>query len=137
MNTDATGTSDAEQKLFLTSLAEKSDGGILRGDYSDADAAYVVRQDWAAYTPAQHALWRQLYARQVALLPGRACNAFIASLTKMNAADGIPDFVRTSALLSAVTGWTLVAVPGLVPDKTFFEHLAARRFPVTVWLREP
>ena len=30
-----------------------------------------------------------------------------------------------------------MAVPGLVPDLTFFEHLANRRFPVTVWLREP
>jgi hypothetical protein len=28
-------------------------------------------------------------------------------------------------------------VPGLVPDLTFFDHLANRRFPVTVWLREP
>ena len=35
------------------------------------------------------------------------------------------------------TGWQLVAVPGLVPDQVFFEHLANRRFPVTVWLREP
>ena len=131
---DATASGQAQ---FLASLAEKSDGGALRGDYTTADADYVVRQDWEAYTPAQHALWRQLYARQAALLPGRACDAFIANLAKMNAADGIPDFARTSAILSAATGWTLVAVPGLVPEKTFFEHLAARRFPVTVWLREP
>jgi len=31
----------------------------------------------------------------------------------------------------------LVAVPGLLPDLTFFEHLANRRFPVTVWIRTP
>ncbi|MBC7413643.1 MAG: phenylalanine 4-monooxygenase [Herminiimonas sp.] len=135
--TDLTHAPDTEQARFLKSLAEKSDGGSLRGDYTHADADYVVRQDCAAYTPAQHALWRDLYARQAALLPGRACDAFIANLAQMEAADGIPDFARTSALLSAATGWTLVAVPGLVPDKTFFEHLAARRFPVTVWLREP
>jgi phenylalanine-4-hydroxylase len=30
-----------------------------------------------------------------------------------------------------------VAVPGLVPDLVFFEHLANRRFPVTVWIRKP
>ena len=131
---DAAGTAQAD---FLNALAEKSDGGTLRGDYTQADADYVVQQDQAAYTPAQHALWRQLYARQAALLPGRACDAFIANLAKMQAADGVPDFARTTALLSAATGWTLVAVPGLVPDRTFFEHLAARRFPVTVWLREP
>jgi phenylalanine-4-hydroxylase len=27
-------------------------------------------------------------------------------------------------------------VPGLLPETVFFAHLAARRFPVTVWLRE-
>jgi phenylalanine-4-hydroxylase len=30
----------------------------------------------------------------------------------------------------------LVGVPGLLPDDAFFTHLANRRFPVTVWLRE-
>jgi phenylalanine-4-hydroxylase len=28
-------------------------------------------------------------------------------------------------------------VPGLIPDGPFFEHLAARRFPVTNWIRKP
>ena len=134
---DASQSFAVAQAAFLKTLAEKSDGGVLRGDYSRADAHYVVAQDWSAYTPSQHALWRRLYARQAALLPGRACQAFIDNLDRMQAADGIPDFVTTSTALLAATGWTLVAVPGLVPDQTFFEHLAARRFPVTVWLRAP
>ena len=40
-------------------------------------------------------------------------------------------------MLRPATNWQLVAVPGLLPDLVFFEHLANRRFPVTVWLREP
>jgi phenylalanine-4-hydroxylase len=127
----------AERADFFKSLQEKSHGGTLRGDYTLADAQYVVAQDWAAYTPQQHALWRRLYQRQAKLLPGRACDVFIESLAKMDSAEGIPDLERTSALLFKTTGWRLVAVPGLVPDHTFFEHLAQRRFPVTVWLREP
>ena len=126
-----------ERADFFKSLQEKSHGGKLRGDYTLADAQYVVEQDWAAYTAQQHALWRRLYQRQAKLLPGRACDVFIESLAKMDSADGIPDLERTSALLFKATGWRLVAVPGLVPDHTFFEHLARRRFPVTVWLREP
>jgi len=133
---DAIGIS-AERADFFKSLTEKSDGGKLRGDYTLADAQYVVAQDWAAYTPEQHALWRRLYQRQAKLLPGRACDVFMDSLAKMDAADGIPKFAHTSDLLFKTTGWRLVAVPGLVPDHTFFEHLAQRRFPVTVWLREP
>ena len=40
-------------------------------------------------------------------------------------------------MLKKATNWQLVAVPGLLPDEVFFEHLANRRFPVTVWLRKP
>lgn len=126
-----------DQAAFLESLAEKSDGGRLRGDYASADQHYVVQQRWADYTPEQHALWRKLYQRQEKLLPGRACDIFIESLRKLDAAESIPQFERTSELLHRATRWRLVAVPGLVPDQVFFEHLANRRFPVTVWLREP
>lgn len=122
---------------FFATVAEKSDGGGLRGNYQKIDAEYVVQQDWDAYTPEQHALWRRLYQRQARLIPGRACDVFIDSLERLKISDGIPRFEETSALLFEATGWRLVAVPGLVPDHTFFNHLANRRFPVTVWLREP
>ena len=126
-----------DQADFFKTLEEKSDGGKLRGDYSRCDERYVVRQDWNAYTPAQRALWRKLYQRQAKLVPGRACELFIDSLNKLDAADDIPLLERTSEALYQATSWQLVAVPGLIPDLTFFEHLAERRFPVTVWLREP
>lgn len=122
---------------FFKTLTEKSEHGSLRGNYEGADERYVVRQNWAQYTPAQHELWRRLYRRQASLLPERACDAFIESLARLDASDGIPDFARTTEALYKATKWELVAVPGLIPDLTFFEHLAARRFPVTVWLREP
>jgi len=129
--------SNADQTEFLKTLAEKSDGGILRGDYTEANAQYVVNQDRVTYTPEQHALWRKLYQRQAKLLPGRACEEFMACLDRLDAADAIPQFSRTTDALQKATGWQLVAVPGLVPDQVFFEHLANRRFPVTVWLRDP
>jgi phenylalanine-4-hydroxylase len=122
---------------FLESMARKSDGGSLRGDYTQADASFVVRQDMAAYTAEQHALWRRLYERQARLLPGRACDEFIACLARLEADAAIPDFGRASNALFRATGWQIVAVPGLIPEQAFFEHLACRRFPVTVWLREP
>lgn len=121
---------------FFASIAAKSDSGALRGDYSQADENYVVGQNWSAYTPAQHALWRRLYERQAKLIPGRACDVFLDSIRALDVSQGIPQFDRTTELLYKATGWQLVAVPGLVPDQTFFEHLANRRFPVTVWLRE-
>jgi phenylalanine-4-hydroxylase len=122
---------------FFKTLEEKSSGGKLRGNYEHADERYVVRQDWSAYPAEQHALWRRLYERQAKLVPGRACDVFIDALARLDASDGIPNFERATDSLYKATKWELVAVPGLIPDLTFFEHLAARRFPVTVWLREP
>ena len=107
----------------------------LRGDYAGIGADYVVAQDWDAYTPAQHALYRRLYARQSGLAPRFACAEFNAALAALDAGAAIPRFDQVSRKLRAATRWEIVAVPGLVPDEVFFTHLAHRRFPVTVWLR--
>lgn len=122
---------------FFAAVAKKSDHAHLRGDYSEMSADFVVRQNCAAYTEEEHALWRKLYQRQAELLPGRACQEFIDSLNALNASDGIPDFEATSETLEKATGWRIVAVPGLIPELEFFTHLANRRFPITVWLRKP
>jgi phenylalanine-4-hydroxylase len=109
----------------------------LRGDYSVAGSDYVVDQRWDAYTAEEHALWRRLYARQMRLLPGYACDEFLAGLARLDAGEAIPRLEVASEKLRRATGWTLVGVPGLIPDLVFFEHLAHRRFPVTTWLRTP
>ena len=109
----------------------------LRGDYSQMQADYTVLQDYARYTTAEQDLWKRLYARQSVLVPKFACNEFIDSLNTLNFGAGIPHFDEINAKLRPATGWTLVAVPGLVPDDVFFTHLANRRFPVSVWLRKP
>jgi phenylalanine-4-hydroxylase len=112
-------------------------GHNLRGDYSRMKPDYTVGQEWQGYTPEQHELWRRLYARQAALIPASACDEFSAALKTLDFGAGIPRFDAINAKLAPATDWRLVAVPGLVPDLTFFDHLAHRRFPVTVWLREP
>src|SRR5690606_23929330 len=109
----------------------------LRGDYRQAGADFSIRQDWTAYTPQEHALYRRLFARQCRRVPRYACRPFLRSLEKLDAGDGIPRFDAVSERLRKATRWELVAVPGLIPDLAFFAHLAQRRFPVTVWLRRP
>ena len=90
---------------------------------------WTVPQAFETYTQAEHAVWRTLYTRQRAMLPGLACDAFLHGLEKLELSGGIPDFEKLSERLQALTGWRVVAVPGLVPDEVFFEHLANRRFP--------
>ena len=112
-------------------------GHKLRGDYSRMRPDYSVDQDWDAYSPADHDLWRRLYRRQLSLVPRYACDEFNDTLAALNFGDGIPRFDAINAKLAPATNWKLVAVPGLLPDLTFFDHLANRRFPVTVWIRNP
>ena len=112
-------------------------GHALRGDYSRMRADYTVDQDWCAYAEREHALWRRLHERQASLTPRYACEEFNRSLAALDFGGAIPRFDVVNRKLAAATRWELVAVPGLLPDLVFFEHLANRRFPVTVWLRQP
>jgi phenylalanine-4-hydroxylase len=99
---------------------------------------HTIPQDWGKYTAAEHALWDQLYARQSALLPGRVAQPFLDGLKLLQLSNsGIPNFEELSERLHKITGWIVVAVPGLVPDEVFYEHLANRRFVSGNFLRTP
>jgi phenylalanine-4-hydroxylase len=108
-----------------------------RGDYAAARDDYTCDQHWEAYSNAQHDLYARLMARQLRQVPGQACDEFVHALRQLGPAERIPRFDDISVRLRRATGWELVAVPGLIPEQSFFALLAARRFPVTVWLREP
>ena len=72
------------------------------------------------------------------ILPGRAADVFLKGLTALDLnTGGIPDFETMNPKLQALTGWTVVCVPGLVPDEVFFDHLAHRRFPSGQFIRKP
>ena len=98
----------------------------------------TIPQGWHNYTAQEHQTWLTLYDRQAAILPGRACDAFLRGLKALDLRGaGIPDFRRLSETLFRLTGWQVVAVPGLVPEDVFFEHLANRRFPAGNFIRTP
>ena len=99
---------------------------------------YTIDQDWSSYSPGEHSVWDTLYDRQMQVLPGRAAEDFIHGLKALNLdRGGIPNFEEISEELLALTGWKVVAVPGLVPDEVFFDHLANRRFPAGNFIRKP
>ncbi|MDB5966461.1 MAG: Phenylalanine 4-hydroxylase [Polaromonas sp.] len=111
-----------------------------RGDYDrsgQVKADYTCPQDYAAYTAADHETYHRLYQRQSALLPGLACDEFIASLPSLGLASRIPRFDDINERLFKATGWEVVAVPGLIPEVAFFSLLANRKFPATDWIRTP
>jgi len=112
--------------------------GLAHAGYRPERADWTVDQGWARYTPQEHATWRTLFERQTRLLPNRASQAWLDGLRALPIAhDRIPDFAQLNQVLLARTGWQVVAVPGLVPDEVFFEHLANRRFPAGNFIRGP
>jgi len=103
-----------------------------------AASDWTIPQDWDRYTAAEHAVWDRLFERQAKMLRGRVTAAFIDGLDMLRLGrPGIPDFAALSERLMAATGWQVVAVPGLVPDAVFFDHLANRRFVAGRFIRRP
>src|SRR3989475_10580595 len=82
---------------------------ILRGDYSKAGLDYSVEQDWGAYTPEEHALYRRLFERQSKLVPRYACNEWIDAIAGLDSAREIPRFAKVSRQRQANTCWEVVA----------------------------
>ena len=124
---------------MLQQLKEHVKHGLAAGtDQRPERPDWTIDQGWHNYTPQEHAVWKTLFERQSKLLPGRACNEFVRGMQDLPIGpDQIPNFEQLSETLSQRTGWQIVAVPGLVPDDVFFEHLAHRRFPAGHFIRKP
>jgi len=101
-----------------------------------AAAPYLIAQDWAAYTPEQHAIWRELVERRMPQLQEHACAEYLEGFQLIGLqADKLPDLTAVSARLQPRTGWQSSPVSGFLPADAFFEMLAARMFPTTTWIR--
>ncbi len=120
-------------------LTETQKHGLAAGTPGQPQRAdWTIDQGWDDYSAEEHATWKTLFERQSRVLPGRACRDFVRGMSALPiGADRIPDFRRLSDTLMKRTGWQVVAVPGLVPDEVFFEHLANRRFPAGHFIRKP
>jgi phenylalanine-4-hydroxylase len=101
-----------------------------------AAADWTIPQQWDRFTAEQHRVWDLLFARQKAQLAGRVVSSFERGLDVLNLSrPGIPQLDELNERLFARTGWTVVSVPGLVPDDIFFDHLSRRRFPAGNFIR--
>ena len=90
---------------------------------------WTIPQRWADYSTAEHAIWNRLFARQLTQLQDRAVPSFLAGVEALHMGPtGIPRFEELNEELNRLTGWSVVAVPGLVLEEVFFHHLAHRQF---------
>lgn len=89
-----------------------------------------------AYSEEENAVWRDLYARQEALLPGRVCNAYLKGLEALDLPrDRVPQLKHVNARLQEISGFGVEAVPALISPKRFFTLLAERKFPAATFIR--
>ena len=127
----------AEPEQDFTRLPEMPEGvftaPLKRPDHLGDD---WLEPKQTEYDSDDDAIWDDLFARQMEVLPGRAATAFMQGLEKLDLGrGGVPDFGDLSAELDRLTGWSVVPVPMLIPDHVFFWHLANRRFPAGNFIR--
>ena len=99
--------------------------------------SHVVDQGWDSFSTEDHAVWDLLFSRQVELLGSRVVSEFLDGIDLLRLDHpGIPELGELNSILEPRTGWTTVAVAGLVPDDAFFAMLSERVFPVGNFIRK-
>jgi phenylalanine-4-hydroxylase len=120
----------------MSSTPNRVESQLTDKGYIPVYTTNVVEQPWSSYSADEHAIWATLFDRQQTLLVGRASDAFLRNQQAVGMSrDQIPKFDELNRMLRKTTGWEIIGVEGLMPDLTFFEHIANRRFPVTWWIR--
>ena len=88
------------------------------------------------YTAEEDRTWQELYERQMGILPGRACSAYLDYQKTLGLPhDRVPQLPDVSKVLKAHTGWEVAPVPALIPFTQFFNLLADRKFPAATFIR--
>lgn len=96
----------------------------------------VIDQKWENYSAEDHAIWRTLFERQRDTLKGNVAQEYLDGLDALGIGpEGVPNFASMNARLRKITGWEVVAVPGLIPSRPFFQMLANRQFPAGTFIR--
>jgi phenylalanine-4-hydroxylase len=90
-----------------------------------------------AYTAADQEVWALLYDRQLLAVQQYAYAHFARGLEQLGlTANGILSFTTLNERLYPLTGWKVYAVPGLIPNQTFFKFMVHKRFGATTWIRK-
>jgi phenylalanine-4-hydroxylase len=87
-------------------------------------ARYVVAQDYQAYTPRDHAVWRHILGRLTAHLKDKAHPSYLEGLAAAGiGVERIPSLEEMNRNLARL-GWSAAAVRGFIPPEVFTEMQA-------------
>jgi phenylalanine-4-hydroxylase len=97
----------------------------------------LLQQEHASYTMADRQVWSILYTRQLKAIEKYVYPYFARGLHQLGfSAESVPEFSVINQRLELLTGWKVYAVPGLIPNRSFFKLMAFKRFGATTWLRK-
>ncbi|MBI2941322.1 MAG: amino acid hydroxylase [Chloroflexi bacterium] len=91
------------------------------------------------YDPEDHDTWNKLCTRQHDLVASVACQEFFPGIRRIELDyTRVPDLATMSQQMQRLVDWTLTSAENeYLADDVWFEHLRARRFPVTNYIRRP
>ncbi|MCS3639815.1 phenylalanine 4-monooxygenase [Salinibacter ruber] len=130
-------TPDEERSAFETAQEEQEDVDPRTIPQTLEEPPPVGDEiEYPGYPDEDHETWQILVERQMAQLPGRACEAYMRGQDVLGLeGDQIPDLADLSRRLNEETGWEVANVPGLIHEKNFFSLLSQRKFPSTNYVR--
>ena len=96
---------------------------------------FVARQDYTAYTPRDHAVWRFIMHQLAARLTETAHPVYREGLEKTGISlEHIPSIDEMNAALAQL-GWAAVVVDGFIPPAIFMEFQARRILVIALDMR--
>lgn len=85
---------------------------------------FIVDQNYPAYTPVNHAVWRYVMRQNFAFLKDHAHEAYVEGLRKTGIGiEKIPSIEDMNEILGQI-GWAAVPVDGFIPPAAFMEFQA-------------
>ncbi|EPR4992230.1 phenylalanine 4-monooxygenase [Vibrio navarrensis] len=96
----------------------------------------VDEQGYVDWNTEEDSIWRDLFSRQMEVIPGRACTPYLDGLRLLNlSSQRVPQLPEINQVLRDTTGWSVEPVPALINFDRFFNLLANKKFPVATFLR--
>lgn len=107
---------------------------------SKKESKYVSKQPDGEgiihWTAEENQIWQDLVARQLEIIPGKACDEYMEGLRLLDMPnDRIPQLHEINKVLQETTGWQVAQVPALIRFDEFFRLLANKQFPVATFIR--
>jgi len=90
----------------------------------------------APYTSEEHGVWRTIWKALVPAQKAHACSEYLQAVKRLElGSDRIPQLREVSERVSAISGFRLEPVAGLVQPRVFLESLANGVFLCTQYIR--